>query len=159
MVPHDLRFDTLFEEDERERERWLAQPLALGHPFVNLVQVTLQDLRGEGRDEGFSEWSVVWRTRFDQAGGISISIAKRVQLASMDIPKCATNACSIHVCRLPDEKTVQVGIGPFLRFPPMVEFSLINVFRHGVGGRLFVDDPQKERAPVYSGLVFHQVRG
>lgn len=75
------------------------------------------------------------------------------------MPRMRISTCGIEVCALPDEETVQVGVSPFLRFPPVIKLSLVDVFSHSAGRRFFPNDPQEERAPVNGDLVIHQVWG
>lgn len=57
----------------------------------------------------------------------------------------------------PDEKTVQVGICPFLAFPPVITLPVISIFGHGGGRGCLGDYSQEQSAPVHGSLVASQV--
>jgi hypothetical protein len=73
VVPHGLGLNALLHEDQSIREGRVAEPLRLGYPFVDLLQVTLEDLRGESTDKGLRIRSIIGSRGFRDGSGVSVS--------------------------------------------------------------------------------------
>lgn len=59
MGPHRLRFHTFIEIGQCQRQTRLAQPSRLGYPFVNLLKICFEDLRGKVVEEVLRKGSIV----------------------------------------------------------------------------------------------------
>lgn len=151
VIPHRLRLDTFLEEDEGVGKSRLAQPLALRHPLVNFLQVSLEDLWGERSDERLGELGIIRGTCLGNSSGVSISKNTSVILPAI--------SC-VHLNRVygPDEETVEVCVGPLLALPPVVELSCLHVLAHCIRRGCLGNNSQEQGAPIDRALMRFQMR-
>jgi hypothetical protein len=109
VCPHLLGSYRLVEEDQSVGKTRSAKPRGFGDPFLDLLEVVLEDLGGDVRGEVLGESKCFFA--LTGTGRVTVS----------------------------DKETIQVEESPLLSLPPVVLLAFVLVALHGVGGAGFGD--------------------
>jgi hypothetical protein len=104
VCPHLLGSYRLVEEDQSVRKARSAEPRGFGDPFLNLLEVVLEDLGGDVRGEVLGESKCFFA--LTRTGRVTVS----------------------------NKESVQVEESPLLGLPPVMLLAFVLVALHGVGG-------------------------
>ena len=112
--PHRLGLHAFVQEGEGEREARFAEPDRFGDPLLDLRQVDLEDLRGEIENEALGESSVLIVVAIVEGTWITIPEGTRRQCPERE------RDGQRGIANSPYEKSIEIRIGPLLRFPPVI---------------------------------------
>lgn len=98
----------------------------------------LQDFRGDSVGEVFRELNssilFAWARRVSVSSNVAVSLLVRIFICfAPPLPSGEIKHKGFGELQIPNEKTVQVEIGPLLGLPPVMFFSVGNIAHHNRG--------------------------
>jgi hypothetical protein len=128
-VPGRLGLDAVGEEGEDIILAFFRQPGLTGDKELDLAQVNLNDLRGEGVDKTISKSTILLLEGAGELGWITVSTVE----------------------------AAEGGICPLLGLPPFASFPFVLIRRHRITGNLEIDNLEEQPSPWNQALVAHLV--
>lgn len=128
-VPGRLGLDAVGEEGEDIVLAFFRQPGLTGDKELDLVQVNLNDLRGEGVHKTISKGTILLLQGAGELGWITVSAVE----------------------------AAKGGICPLLGLPPFASFPFVLVRWHRITGDLEIDNLEEQPSPRNQALVAHLV--
>lgn len=123
MCPHLLGSYGLVEEDQSIGKARSAEPRGFGNPFLDLLEVVLEDLGGNVRGEVLGKSKCVF----------ALTRTGRVAMSANYMLARITDVQHVQAV-LPNEEAVQVEESPLLSLPPVMLLTFVLITLHSIGG-------------------------